>query len=55
MTTINNLSGLDKAGLLFQMLGESLALTHLKSFQEAEVKVWQKYYLRWMQMKRNNI
>ena len=24
---INNLSGLDKAGLLFQILGESLALT----------------------------
>ena len=24
---INNLSGLDKAGLLYQILGESLALT----------------------------
>ena len=37
MTTINNLSGLDKAGLLFQMLGESLALTLFNDMTESDL------------------
>ena len=34
MNNINNLSGLDKAGLLFQILGESLALTLINDLTE---------------------
>ena len=37
MTNINNLSGLDKAGLLFQMLGESLALTLFNDMTESDL------------------
>ncbi len=37
MNTINNLSGLDKAGLLFQMLGESLALTLFNDMSESDL------------------
>ena len=36
MNNMNNLSGLDKAGLLFQILGESLALTLFNDFPEEE-------------------
>ena len=35
MSNINNLSGLDKAGLLFQILGESLALTLFNDISES--------------------
>jgi len=34
---INNLSGLDKAGLLFQILGESLALTLFNDLSESDL------------------
>ena len=34
---INNLSGLDKAGLLFQILGESLALTLFNDLTESDL------------------
>ena len=34
---INNLSGLDKAGLLFQVLGESLALTLFNDLSESDL------------------
>ncbi len=37
MNNINNLSGLDKAGLLFQMLGESLALTLFNDMSESDL------------------
>ena len=37
MKNINNLSGLDKAGLLFQMLGESLALTLFNDMTESDL------------------
>ena len=37
MNNINNLSGLDKAGLLFQMLGESLALTLFNDVSESDL------------------
>ena len=37
MNNINNLSGLDKAGLLFQMLGESLALTLFNNMSESDL------------------
>jgi len=37
MSNINNLSGLDKAGLLFQILGESLALTLFNDISESDL------------------
>ena len=37
MNSINNLSGLDKAGLLFQILGESLALTLFNDLSESDL------------------
>ena len=37
MNNINNLSGLDKAGLLFQILGESLALTLFNDLSESDL------------------
>ena len=37
MNNLNNLSGLDKAGLLFQMLGESLALTLFNDLSESDL------------------
>ena len=37
MNNINNLSGLDKAGLLFQTLGESLALTLFNDLSESDL------------------
>ena len=37
MSNINNLSGLDKAGLLFQILGESLALTLFNDMSESDL------------------
>ena len=37
MNDINNLSGLDKAGLLFQILGESLALTLFNDLSESDL------------------
>ena len=37
MNNMNNLSGLDKAGLLFQILGESLALTLFNDLSESDL------------------
>ena len=37
MNAINNLSGLDKAGLLFQILGETLALTLFNDLSESDL------------------
>ena len=37
MSNINYLSGLDKAGLLFQILGESLALTLFNDISESDL------------------
>ena len=37
MNNINNLSGLDKAGLLFQILGEALALTLFNDLSESDL------------------
>jgi len=37
MHNMNNLSGLDKAGLLFQILGESLALTLFNDLSESDL------------------
>ena len=34
---MNNLSGLDKAGLLFQILGETLALTLFNDLSESDL------------------
>ena len=34
---INSLSGLDKAGVLFQILGESLALTLFNDLSESDL------------------
>ena len=36
MSDINNLNGLDKAAILFQVFGESLALTMFQGIQEQE-------------------
>ena len=37
MSDINNLNGLDKAAILFQIFGESLALTMFKELAEADL------------------
>ena len=37
MSDINNLNGLDKAAILFQVLGESLALSMFQSIPEADI------------------
>ena len=37
MSDINNLPGLDKASILFQVLGEALALSMFKNISEADI------------------
>ena len=37
MNDMNNLSGLDKAAILFQVLGESLALSMFQNIAEADI------------------
>ena len=37
MSDINNLNGLDKAAILFQIFGESLALTMFQEIPESEL------------------
>ena len=37
MSNIDNLQGLDKAAILFQVLGESLALSMFQNISEADI------------------